>query len=65
MVLGEVGLAGEIRRVPNIQRRLMEAQRLGYKRAIIPVSDPSETKVAGIKVIQVSDIREALDVAVG
>ncbi|CAB0615221.1 DNA repair protein RadA [Corynebacterium diphtheriae] len=65
VVLGEVGLAGEIRRVPNIQRRLMEAQRLGYKRAIIPVSDPSETKVAGIKVIQVSDIREALDVAMG
>jgi len=29
VVLGEVGLAGEIRRVPNVQRRLMEAKRLG------------------------------------
>jgi DNA repair protein RadA/Sms len=36
IVIGEVGLGGEIRQVPSLERRLMEAQRLGFERAIIP-----------------------------
>lgn len=36
VVIGEVGLAGELRRVPNLDRRLAEAARLGYKQAIVP-----------------------------
>ncbi|HSR85898.1 MAG TPA: DNA repair protein RadA [Streptosporangiaceae bacterium] len=36
VAIGEVGLAGEIRRVTGIQRRLIEAERLGFRRAIIP-----------------------------
>ena len=36
VVIGEVGLAGEVRRVTGIQRRLAEAQRLGFRRAIVP-----------------------------
>jgi DNA repair protein RadA/Sms len=36
VAIGEVGLAGEIRRVTGIQRRLAEAERLGFRRAIIP-----------------------------
>jgi DNA repair protein RadA/Sms len=36
VAIGEVGLAGEIRRVTGIQRRLTEAERMGFRRAIIP-----------------------------
>jgi DNA repair protein RadA/Sms len=36
VVLGEVGLAGEVRRVAGVQRRLAEAQRLGFRVAIVP-----------------------------
>jgi DNA repair protein RadA/Sms len=36
VAIGEVGLAGEIRRVTGIQRRLIEAERMGFRRAIIP-----------------------------
>jgi DNA repair protein RadA/Sms len=36
VAIGEVGLAGEIRRVTGIQRRIAEAERMGFRRAIIP-----------------------------
>jgi hypothetical protein len=36
VAIGEVGLAGEIRRVTGIQRRLIEAERMGFRRALIP-----------------------------
>ncbi len=36
VVIGEVGLAGEVRRVSGVPRRLAEAERLGFRRAIVP-----------------------------
>ena len=36
VALGEVGLSGEVRRVPQLERRLTEAYRLGFRRAVIP-----------------------------
>ncbi|MGH3391164.1 MAG: magnesium chelatase domain-containing protein, partial [Actinomadura sp.] len=36
IALGEVGLAGEVRAVPGVQRRLGEASRLGFKSAVVP-----------------------------
>jgi DNA repair protein RadA/Sms len=36
VAMGEVGLGGEIRRVPNVERRLAEARRLGFLDAIVP-----------------------------
>ena len=36
VAIGEVGLAGEIRRVTGVQRRLAEAERLGFRHAIVP-----------------------------
>jgi DNA repair protein RadA/Sms len=36
VAIGEVGLAGEIRRVAGVQRRIAEAERLGFRRAIVP-----------------------------
>ncbi len=36
IILGEIGLGGEIRPVPHLEKRLLEAERLGFKKAIIP-----------------------------
>jgi predicted ATP-dependent serine protease len=38
VALGELGLSGEVRRVPQLERRLHEAHRLGFKRAIVPAA---------------------------
>ncbi len=57
VVLGEVGLAGEIRAVPNVQRRLQEAHRLGYSKAIIPDAD---VDIPGMQMQRVGTIAEAL-----
>ncbi|MDQ1682478.1 MAG: hypothetical protein QOH99_1019 [Frankiaceae bacterium] len=58
IVLGEVGLAGEIRRVSGVSRRLAEAARQGYTRALVPPG--SGAAPAGMRVTEVADIREAL-----
>ncbi|WP_046468622.1 DNA repair protein RadA [Allosalinactinospora lopnorensis] len=59
--IGEVGLAGEVRAVTGISRRLIEAQRLGFDRAIVP-KDSMES-IDGIEVIGVADLGEALQAA--
>ena len=59
VVVGEVGLAGELRRVPNLGRRLQEAARLGYERAIVPTAG-EKLSVAGMQVQQVSTLRDAV-----
>ncbi len=63
MIIGEVGLAGEIRGVSNIMQRVKEADKLGFKQCIIPASnyDAAMDKL-GIKVIKVSNIVEALGI---
>ncbi|MBI3998456.1 MAG: DNA repair protein RadA [Armatimonadetes bacterium] len=59
VVIGEVGLAGEVRMVPQLGRRLAEATRLGFARAVIPASGAGEAP-AGLEVIPVSDLSSAL-----
>lgn len=58
VAIGEVGLAGEVRRVTGVQRRLSEAARLGFTHALVP-SDPGKIP-AGMRVLEVADIGEAL-----
>jgi len=58
VVIGEVGLAGEVRQVSQIQRRLTEAARLGFARAIVPASAPAKTE--GLSVMRVGTLSEAL-----
>lgn len=61
MIIGEVGLAGEIRGVTNIMQRVKEADKLGFKQCIIPASnyDVAMEKL-DIKVTKVANIVEAL-----
>jgi DNA repair protein RadA/Sms len=58
VAIGEVGLAGEIRRVSGVDHRLQEAFRLGFKRALVPSG--SETKIAGMEIFEVSRLDQAL-----
>ncbi|OEV26414.1 hypothetical protein AN220_08415 [Streptomyces nanshensis] len=60
VAIGEVGLAGEVRRVTGIQRRLSEAARLGFTHALVP-GDPGRVP-DGMRVLEVADIGEALRV---
>jgi DNA repair protein RadA/Sms len=57
VAIGEVGLGGEVRQVPHAMRRLREAARLGFTRALAPRSTPT---VAGVDVLPVGDLAEAL-----
>ncbi|MQY16517.1 DNA repair protein RadA [Streptomyces sp. RB5] len=58
VAIGEVGLAGEVRRVTGVSRRLAEAARLGFTQALVP-ADPGKVP-PGIEVREVADIGEAL-----
>jgi DNA repair protein RadA/Sms len=63
VAVGEIGLAGELRSVGQIERRLAEAQRLGFTRAIIPASAARRgtTDVAGLSVIRADTVSEAIE----
>ena len=63
VILGEVGLAGEVRGVRNAVQRVREAAKLGYRRAIVPEANktPDMEKV-GIRVDYVKNIGEVLAV---
>jgi DNA repair protein RadA/Sms len=61
VAMGEVGLSGEVRRVPGLARRLAEAARLGFRRAIVPRATNAD--VAGIEIVEVADVAGALRAA--
>ncbi|WP_052847125.1 DNA repair protein RadA [Streptomyces avicenniae] len=63
VAIGEVGLAGEVRRVTGVQRRLAEASRLGFTHALVPAD--SGERPPGMRVQEVADIGEALRVLPG
>ena len=60
VVFGEVGLAGEIRPAPRGQERLKEAAKLGFTRALIPAANRPKQPIAGIDVIAVRRVEEAV-----
>lgn len=57
VVIGEVGLGGEIRQVAHMPRRLAEAARLGYRRAIVPRNSPA---VDGLRNVPVDSMLDAI-----
>jgi DNA repair protein RadA/Sms len=66
MLLGEVGLGGEIRSVSQIASRINEAAKLGFKQCVVPKSNyrHMESGPKGIEIIAVSTLKEALDITV-
>lgn len=60
IAIGEVGLAGELRSAGGTERRLAEAARLGFKRAVIPISDCDLNVDPSLQLIGASTLFEAL-----
>ena len=66
IAFGEVGLSGDLRGVPQAQRRLSEAARLGLSRCILPeMVKPTLNGASGMKLIFARNLRQALRAAVG
>jgi DNA repair protein RadA/Sms len=66
LAMGEIGLAGEVRAVQNLEKRLQEAARLGFTRAIVPARNAK--KMAGsvaMDLVPVHTVRQAVDAALG
>jgi len=59
VAFGEIGLAGEVRSVPRAAARLAEARAMGFRTAIVPKGQATE--VAGIRVVGVRTLEEALE----
>ena len=61
LAFGEVGLAGEVRPVYNAQERLSEAQKQGFKLAIVPKANAPKKPLKGMKIVAIDRLSEALD----
>lgn len=59
-IIGEIGLSGEIRAVNQIEKRINEAQKLGFKRIIVPASNEIQDEFKGIEIVKVKRILEAI-----
>jgi DNA repair protein RadA/Sms len=59
VVIGEVGLAGELRSVGQMELRLQEAAKLGFKRAIVPRRARGAALQGGLEIVEASTLREA------
>lgn len=60
--VGELGLAGEVRAVSALERRVKEAARLGFGQIVLPKSSSSGIEAAGIKLIRVGSVYEMLSI---
>ena len=64
VLIGEIGLAGELRMPGQMVARLREAQKLGFKTAIVPKAlRKAEPYPGGIEIVEVRSIQQALDAA--
>ena len=62
IIFGEVGLVGEVRAVSGGEARIKEAQKLGFKRCILPQANVDQIKVqTDMRLVGVSNVMEALD----
>ena len=66
VVVGEVGLGGEIRTVNNIEKRIQEAERLGFKRVIVPNGNTSGiSSTPKIEITSVENLTDAIKILLG
>ena len=62
VAIGEVGLAGELRRVPGMDRRVAEARRLGFSGAVTPVGQRGDGRSTGFDHVEAATVQQALAV---
>ena len=60
ILVGEIGLGGELRRVQRLGARLREAERLGFNRAVVPAGSVADRDGASLEVVGAANLREAL-----
>jgi DNA repair protein RadA/Sms len=60
LVIGEIGLAGEIRSVSQVEQRVREAEKLGFKKVILPAANLKEISKTNIELQGIRSIKEAL-----
>lgn len=64
VIIGEISLSGEIRNVSNLEKRIYEAQKLGFKKAIIPKLSKKLSDDFNIEIIQVPRLMDAISACV-
>ena len=65
IVVGEVGLGGELRSVPQLQIRLNEAKRLGFKKCLLPKSSKDSVgNIKGIEKLMASNLSQAINLGI-
>lgn len=62
VVIGEIGLTGEIRSVTAIDKRITEAEKLGFKRIIVPAGNAKNVTSSNIEIVPVKNINQALNI---
>ena len=60
LVLGEIGLTGDLRSVQNAEKIVREAERLGFSRVVLPIKNAERLRSAadGIRIVGIRNIRE-------
>jgi DNA repair protein RadA/Sms len=62
VLVGEIGLGGEIRNVNNIEKRIQEAEKLGFKEIIIPAGNVKESnRKLKISIIPITDLSSTIN----
>ncbi|QNO14819.1 DNA repair protein RadA [Alkalicella caledoniensis] len=64
IVMGEVGLTGEVRSINRLDTRLKEAQKLGFTKALVP-DVSSIPDIEGLEIYPIKDIRHGIEVVLG
>ena len=61
VIVGEIGLSGEIRAVNNLDKRIKEAEKLGFKKILVPSANKSnKTEFKNIDIIEISRLMDAI-----
>ena len=63
-IVGEIGLSGEIRAVNNIEKRIKEVEKLGFKKIIIPANNSVDEKFENIQIVKVKRIIDAISACI-
>jgi DNA repair protein RadA/Sms len=66
VVIGEVGLGGEIRRIHQLERRVAEATKLGFRHIVVPSQSLSTRWInEGVKIVEVGTVEQAFRAVMG
>ncbi|MBD3385225.1 DNA repair protein RadA [candidate division KSB1 bacterium] len=62
ILLGEIGLGGELRSITHMESRISEATKMGFKKAVLPKGNRKKLSVSDIELIPVNNAQSALDI---